>query len=114
MPTTPVNQTSTNSFGLLTPCTPNFDGFAKFGGEIAQTMRAGDVVVEREDSENDKPLRTQFDELQQQIKDAELAANLAQEGTLTGQRRSTRIAKKDTLKGKLATACHKSVTLTVL
>jgi hypothetical protein len=92
MPTTPVKRTSTKLFGLLTPCTPNFSGFAERGHEIG----------EEEDSKTDEPPRTKFDELQQQIKEAELAAILAQEGIINGQRRSTRIAKQDTVKGNFS------------
>jgi hypothetical protein len=111
MPITPVKPTSTNVFGLLTPCTPSFSGFSSRSPKSPTVVRNRRVsnIVEEDDSEVDEPLRTSFDELQQQIKDAELAASLAQDGTTTGQRRSTRIAKNDTVKGKLLNTCDKPI-----
>jgi len=56
-------------------------------------------LVEDDDSEDEQPLQTQFDKMQQQIRDAELAAQVADAEGSSRTRRSTRIATKE-LKGE--------------
>lgn len=113
LPTTPVKQTSTNLFGLITPCTPNFSGFGERSLKSSKHDSISDINRDN-DSDSDEPLRTQFDQLQQQIKDSELAATLAEEGAVSHQRRSTRLAKKDIVKGKLRRISKTSYTDNVL
>jgi hypothetical protein len=61
------------------------------------------LVDEASESESDSPVHTQFDELQQKIRDAEIAAQLNEEEDDGGKRRSTRLrtARKLTTEGAL-------------
>jgi hypothetical protein len=49
--------------------------------------------------EIDEPVHTHFDEMQQHIRDAEIAAQVALDCDSSGKRRSTRLARKDIAKG---------------
>jgi TATA-binding protein-associated factor Taf7 len=61
-------------------------------------QRSNHDVDDDEDTDDDeKRLQTQYDVLLQQIRDAELAATLADS---IGKRRSTRLAKRDVVKGR--------------
>jgi hypothetical protein len=124
MPTTPMQkQASKSMFGLLTPCTPSFGDFllrspATFRDDESSPGQQDDVHItqdrnvshidneatEKDYSDADEPLKTQYEKLQEQIRDAELAAALAEGGDNTGKRRSTRIAQKDFVKGRLYTS----------
>jgi hypothetical protein len=61
------------------------------------------LVDEDSESDSDSPVHTQFDELQQQIRDAQFAAQLNEEEDDGGKRRSTRLrtARKLTTQGAL-------------
>jgi hypothetical protein len=116
-PATPTKQTvSMTRFGLLTPYTPNFGNFFRRApaspvspgladdSDVGQHHGAsdGDDGPNAEDGyDSDEPLATQFDKMQQQIRDAELAASLSEEASSGRSRRSTRLALKDVVKGKL-------------
>lgn len=116
-PATPTKQrVSTTTFGLLTPCTPNFGDLFRRDpaspttpgltegshAEQHQGTSDGDVGTNAEDgSDSDEPLATQFDKMEQQLRDAELAASLSEEAGSGRSRRSTRLALKDVVKGKL-------------
>ncbi|KAH4905845.1 hypothetical protein HBI80_087060 [Parastagonospora nodorum] len=113
-PATPTKQTvSMTTFGLLTPCTPNFGNFFRPApaspttpgltddSDVGQQHGASgsDVGAGAEDGyDSDKPLATQFDKMQQQIRDAEFAASLSEEARHGRSRRSTRLALKDVVK----------------
>jgi hypothetical protein len=56
-------------------------------------------VEDSEDTDDVEPMQPQFDMLQQQIRDAELAATLIDQTDSPGNRRSTRLARKETVKG---------------
>lgn len=113
---TPTKQTvsTISTFGLLTPCTPNFGDFFRHTPASPATLSRvddspvgeqhdGDVGTNVDDGyDSDEPLATQFDKLQQQIRDAELAASLSEEAISGQSRRSTRLALKDVVKGKLS------------
>ncbi|KAH7072095.1 hypothetical protein BKA63DRAFT_474145 [Paraphoma chrysanthemicola] len=126
-PSTPSAQRSfSNMFGLLTPSTPNFDDFSttrptqasckagdrdiiKFNQDIRtaqkQPARRGVIEIDNEDdSETDEPLQTQYERMQREIRDAQLAADLAKDSGVTGARRSTRLAKRETAKALVTVA----------
>jgi hypothetical protein len=126
---TPIcKQTLLNSFGLLTPKTPLFDDLIRpspatvDGGEddkpgtctvsplsekcLDAKSENHDVASTRAttvDVEPQAQTETQYDKLQEQIRDAALAASLAHESDNPGKRRSSRLAKKEAVKGKLFT-----------
>ncbi|KAH7084383.1 hypothetical protein FB567DRAFT_80615 [Paraphoma chrysanthemicola] len=69
-----------------------------------QPARRGVIEIDSEDdSETDEPLQTQYDRMQREIRDAQLAADLAKDSSVTGARRSTRLATKEAVKEPLVT-----------
>jgi hypothetical protein len=52
------------------------------------------------DSDDDEPLLTQYEQMQLDIKKAQLAANVAAEADMISSRRSMRLARKETTKRK--------------
>jgi hypothetical protein len=125
-PATPTfKQTLSNGFGLLTPKTPNFGDLVTqspaivnngedndSGASITSQARKTRLDAIREDHDlagtqitnldvrSQAQVETQHDDLQEQIRDAALAASLAQELDAPCKRRSTRLAKKEAEKGK--------------
>jgi hypothetical protein len=144
MPSTPAgDKFHSTVFGLLTPSTPGFGGFAAYtpatpiyhdeGRESDSTIDAGDSTIparippsrsaralrerpqrrqaatasinEDTASEDDEPLSTQYEKLQDQIRLAELTAKFAEQAEYGRARRSTRLAGKEVVKGMLC--CHR-------
>jgi hypothetical protein len=123
-------QPHASALGLLTPGTPSFGDFAtgifntveKEDGKSDNQCANGHVFIngvgattndcepmdcdikDDEVTDDDEPIQTQFDMLQQQIRATELAAELAEEIHSVGKRRSTRLAQKEVVKGKFASA----------
>lgn len=62
-------------------------------------QRKRKAVIASDDSDDEEPLQTQYQKLQEQIKEAQLAASSAGGDQVTS-RRSTRLAKKETVKGR--------------
>jgi hypothetical protein len=118
-------QPHASALGLLTPSTPSFGdsaigifnsveeedgkhddrctiGYVLNNGAGATTTGGEPMdcdVKNVDDSGDDEPTQTQFDILQQQIRDAELAAKLDEENGTATKRRSSRLAQKDVVKG---------------
>ncbi|KAF2818852.1 hypothetical protein CC86DRAFT_432582 [Ophiobolus disseminans] len=100
------NQGLTNGYGLLTPSTPGFNDAFMQSPSLQRGLReredsgyAGAQVLPYGDAyADDEPLLTHFERLQQQIRDAELAAQLVGEQNTTSTRRSTRLTRNDTAK----------------
>jgi len=63
-------------------------------------QQIGFDIADDDDVSDCEPRQTRFDKLQQEIRDAELAAQLAENKNTSNKRRSTRLAEKDTAKGK--------------
>jgi hypothetical protein len=125
-PATPTfKQTLLNGHGLLTPKTPDFcdlvtrsPAIVNDGEDNSSDTRVNSqspvnsldaASKDREvagtrgstlDVELQAQMRTQFDIRQERIRDAEVAASLAQVDA-RGKRRSTRLAKREAEKGKL-------------
>jgi hypothetical protein len=81
---------------------------------LAQQQPACSDVVEvdeEEDSEADELIHTQYDRMQREIRDAQLAAELGVSHTTSGTRRSTRLAMKDNVKGGLFQFASYTLTL---
>lgn len=78
-----------------------------------QQPACSDVVEvdEKEDSEADELNHTQYDRMQREIRDAQLAAELGVSHTTSGTRRSTRLARKDNVKGGLFQLASYTLTL---
>lgn len=62
-------------------------------------QRKRKTAIASDDSDDEELLQTQYQELQEQIKEAQLAASSASGDQVTS-RRSTRLAKKETVKGR--------------
>jgi hypothetical protein len=102
-----AQQADTNAANLLEEPQEN---------SLAQKQPAcGDVVEieEEEDSEADELVHTQYDRMQREIRDARLAAELWGSLTTSGTRRSTRLARKDTVKGEHFHFASYTLTLTL-
>jgi len=63
-------------------------------------QQTGFDIADDNYANDDEPGQTHFDKLQQEIRDAALAAQLAENKNTSSKRRSTRLAEKDTAKGK--------------
>ncbi|KAF2023959.1 hypothetical protein EK21DRAFT_10599, partial [Setomelanomma holmii] len=123
-PSTPCAQPSfSNIFGLLTPSTPSFSCFGIFEVTEAEPSeedepssarheRSGAEVNQTEESEEDEPFLTQFERMQEQIRDAQIAAEITRESP-SGTRRSTRLATKETAKSKFTNTSWSTIVPTL-
>jgi hypothetical protein len=67
-----------------------------------QHQESRNDVDEGDNIDDDEPIQTRFDEMEQHIKDAQIAIQLGQDLDIAGKRRSRRLAKKNVAKGEFA------------
>jgi hypothetical protein len=65
-----------------------------------QHQESHNDVDEGDNTDDDEPIQTRFDEMEQHIKDAQIAIQLGQDLDIAGKRRSRRLAKKNVAKGE--------------